>query len=344
MANYTLGISLPDRFSIYNIRKEDIMRKIPIFFASDDNYAPILSVAIRSIEEHASVGNIYEIRILTEGLTKRNRQRLLSMRTDSLHISIVNVNEALMNDKESIKATLRDYYSESIFYRIFIASLFPEMKKAIYIDCDVVLLDDIAKLYDVELGDKILGAVADESIPRIPAFSAYTDRWVGVPPEEYINSGVLLINLDSFRKENIEGKITYLLNNARFMTLAPDQDYLNFLCRGRIKYLSEGWNKQPIEGQKNPSSDLHLVHYNMFTKPWRYRGVLYEEEFWNRAKNTPYNEELDISLATYTEADRSRDLSAAEKLVESAQRMADNPGLGFAEYMERHKEKEHITV
>ncbi|MBQ7363358.1 MAG: glycosyltransferase family 8 protein [Clostridia bacterium] len=305
-------------------------RRIPIFFASDDNYVPYLAVTVKSIADHASEGNIYDIKVLTSGLTEENTKRLASMKTHAIDVEIVNINEAITNHRGSLRKRLRDYYSESIFYRIFIASLFPKLERAIYIDCDIVLVDDIAKLYDIDLGDNILGAVADESIPSVPEFCTYVERWVGVPRNEYINSGVLLLNLTEFRRAGIEKRITELSSAYNFDTVAPDQDYLNFLCRGRIKYLDLSWNKQPKADNPIPVSELHLIHYNMFNKPWHYEGVLYEEEFWRVADTTPYREELRSTLKNYTDGERRQDLEGAAMLVSNAARLTYAEG-GFNE-------------
>ena len=307
-----------------------MVRRIPIFFASDDNYLPYLAVAIRSIADNGTDGNVYDIKILTNGFSREGEQILRSMELPRVEIEIVNVNEAVTAHRGHLKKRLRDYYSESIYYRIFIGSLYPELERAIYLDCDIVLVDDVAKLYDEDMGDAIIAAVADESIPDVPAFCKYVDKWVGVPVERYINSGVLLMNLVEFRRAGIERRITSLVSSHNFDTVAPDQDYLNFLCSGRIRYLPLSWNKQPKPANVIPVEELHLIHYNMFNKPWHYGDVPYSEVFWHYAERTPFIEGIRAGLAAYGEADRARDLSGAEMLVDNAARLAEAEG-GFAD-------------
>ena len=283
-----------------------MQRIIPIFFASDDNYLPYLAVTVKSIADHGTDGNIYDIKVLSNGISGENADKLLAMELPRVKLEIVDITKEIHNHRGNLRLRLRDYYSESIFYRIFIGSLYPELDRAIYIDCDVVLVDDIAKLYDAEIGDNILGAVADESIPGVPEFVEYVDRWVGVPAEMYVNSGVLVMNLKEFRAAKIEKKITEYIAKYNFDTVAPDQDYLNFLCKGRICYLDYTWNKQPKPELATPVSELHLIHYNMVYKPWHYTGVLYEEEFWRVADTTPFGEWLHGVLRGYTEQERVR--------------------------------------
>lgn len=312
-------------------------RRIPIFLASDDNYIPYLAVTVKSIELHASDENTYDVKVLTSGLSKSSQDKLLPLQTDNLNIEIVNIEEKIKEHRGRINRTLRDYYSESIFYRIFIASLYPELDRAIYIDCDTVLVDDIAKLYDEELGDNILAGVIDESIPDVPEFVDYVTNWVGVSAEHYINSGVLVINLKEFRLVEIERKITASISRHDLETVAPDQDYLNHLCHGKIKYLPSSWNKQP-KGGEVPLSELHLIHYNMFNKPWRYREVQYGDEFWRVARLTPFYDDIYRELQNYTDDKRARDGVCARLLVENAARLASLPS-GFQDKLNAGKHK-----
>ena len=305
-------------------------RRIPIFFASDDNYLPYLAVTAKSIADHGTDGNIYDIKILTNGLSEERVNMLLSMELPRVNIEIVNIEDAVNGHRGHLKKRLRDYYSESIYYRIFIGSLYPELDRAIYVDCDIVLVDDIAKLYDEDIGDAILGAVADESIPSVPEFCDYVERWVGVKSDKYINSGVLLINLEEFRRAEIEKRITKYVSTYNFDTVAPDQDYLNFLCSGRICYLDKTWNKQPKQGGHIPVSDVRLIHYNMVNKPWHYSGVDYEDEFWAVADTTPFSEMLHREFEGYTDEKKEKDRMGAVMLVANAGRLADEKG-GFME-------------
>ncbi len=290
-------------------------QRIPIFFASDDNYLPYLTVTLASIEKYASDSYIYDIRVLTTDISEDGKSFLASLDMPHLNIEVVNLEDRMKTVRAEIRKTLRDYYTESIFYRIFIPHLFPHLKKAVYLDCDIVLQDDIAKLYFEDIGDNILGVVRDECIAPIPDFAVYVDKVVGAPEGYYFNSGVLVINIDRFREEKIEAKLVHLLKTFNFPTVAPDQDYLNHLCRGKVHYFSHGWNKQPHQNSKFSNSDIHLIHFNMFNKPWHYDDVLYEDRFWEIADETPVSEWLRKEKASYTDEKRKEDEAAAKKLI-----------------------------
>ena len=131
------------------------------------------------------------------------------------------------------------------------------------------------------------------------------------------------MNLDAMREIGLEEKFVYLLKTFNFDTVAPDQDYLNLLCHGRVLYLDKGWNKHPIAGNEIAREDLHLMHYNMFNKPWHYYGVENEDLFWSTAKRTPFAAQLAAARRSYTDKQRSADLEGAKKLLLSAQRIAE---------------------
>ena len=256
---------------------------IPIFFASDDNYIPFLAVAIKSLLDNASDKYFYNIHILTEGLREDNIRKIKELETANSKIYFKDLSQNIVRIKERLSAILRDYYSVSIFYRIFIASLYPEYHKAIYLDCDIVLVDDISKMYNIDIKDNIFGVATDDVVYTSDVFTRYAEEGVGIYNHQYFNSGVLLMNLDAYRENRIQEKFVYLLVKYNFDTICPDQDYLNVLCRDKIVWLDKGWDRMPV-GEFD--GELHLIHYNNFKKPWFYDDVSYSEYFWEYAHKT----------------------------------------------------------
>ena len=261
---------------------------IPVFFSSDDNYLPFLAVSMRSLIDNLSPDARCDIHILNNGLNPSRAQHLLQMATDTVRVHLVDVSREIAPLAE--KLNLRDYYTASIYFRLFIPSLFPQYHKAIYLDADIAVNGDISRLYRTQLGNRLVGAVPDAIIASHRDFQGYAEAGLGIPHRRYFNSGVMLMNLDQFRMQQIERKFVYLLNTYHFDTICPDQDYLNVLCRGQVLYLDQGWNKMSIDDSYPGTPDL--VHYNMFYKPWQYRDICYQEYFWKYAQRTPFYEEI----------------------------------------------------
>ena len=116
---------------------------IPIFFAVDDGYAPFLGVTLESMFEKASKNYFYNIHVLNNGINDEYKEMLMKYQnSDYCKIDFVNVNERINAITE---LHTRDYYTNAIYYRLFIADLFPEYDKALYLDADIIILDDISK-------------------------------------------------------------------------------------------------------------------------------------------------------------------------------------------------------
>lgn len=293
---------------------------IPIFFSCDDRYIPWLSVAMKSLIANASKDYDYKIHILNNGLTDDNISKIKSMETGNVAVEFDDVTAKIMPIIKNLG--LRDYYTVAIYFRLFIASMFPEYKKAIYLDGDIVVLGDIAKMFEIELSGNILGVVNDQVVEVTEPFFDYVRHAVCVEHDKYFNSGVLLMDLEKFRSEQIEKQFVDILTKYNFELVAPDQDFLNFLCKDRVLYLDKSWNKQCVKD--NYKGELNIVHYNYFKKPWNDRTVKYRKYFWKYCKETPFYEyALDFlkntKLSTKQEAKRGaiENIKRANRIVAS---------------------------
>lgn len=301
-------------------------QNIPIFFSSDNNYVPFLAVAINSLIENASKDYSYDIIILNSGLSAKNIERIKKFEDEDKNISIKfeDVRPKIENITGALSLRLRDYYSISIFYRLFIPSLYKEYSKAIYLDADVVLVDDISKLYNENIEGFLVGGVPDEVVNNSEVFREYSVKALDLEPGNYFNSGVLLMNLEEFRKEKIEEKFLHILEKYNFDVIAPDQDYLNFLCKGKVKYVNRGWDRMPNLDENFDDSNLHLIHFNMFQKPWNYDDVLYEDYFWKYASKTDFYDEISKMKGKYTQEDREKDDIGGVNLLNQSKRISSS--------------------
>ena len=299
-------------------------REIPIFFTIDDSYAPFLAVALNSAIKNSDPQRNYKAIVLYQDLGADNISRLQSLQTENFKIELmpIRANMEALDDRMSNRLRC-DYFTLTIYFRLFIPSMFPQYDKGIYIDSDVVLTDDIAKLFDIDIGENYIGACNDLSIADIPPLVAYTEKAVGVNAKEYINSGVLLMNLKKMRDDDLEGHFLSLLNKYHFDSIAPDQDYLNAMCNGKIYYLEEKWDTMPNDA-KPMLTETSLIHYNLFSKPWCYDGIQYEEQFWNYAQDCGFIDEIREFKASYTEDKKKADSECLELLVSRGMEIPEN--------------------
>ena len=294
-----------------------MIKEIPVFFSTDDNYIPYLDVAVSSLIANASDGFNYRIIVLNTGLKEESIYKVKQNEKASFKIDFVNISREI----ERIKSRFKNVYHFSVvtYYRLFIASLFPMYDKAIYLDCDLVVLGDISELYRTELGNNILGAAPEQFVQSTGEFREYAQSALGIDPDTYVNAGVLLMNLAEFRKNKIEERFVHLITEHDFDLLDPDQAYLNYLCHGKIQVLPNGWNKEPMalacEGQKN------IVHYALYKKPWQYDDVIDGEHFWYYAKKSRFYEQICTSRRNFGAAEMAMKEDAAREILEHARRI-----------------------
>ncbi len=313
--------------------------EIPIIFSTDDNYIAYLDVAISSLIENASDLYSYRIIVLNTGLRPENVEMVKRRERVGFVIDFVDIS----HEVESIKGRFKNVYHFSVvtYYRLFISSLFPQYDKVVYLDCDLVLLGDVSELYHTELGENILAAAPEQFVQSTPEFRRYAQKALGVDPDDYVNAGVLLINLKAFRKNRIEEQFVKLITDFQFDLLDPDQAYLNYLCQGKILVLPNGWNKEPMplpcEGKKN------IVHYALYKKPWQYDDVLDGEYFWHYAARSPFLSQIRATREGFDEAARKRAEETAREILEHANRISDSENT-FANLLGRNRDEAYGKI
>lgn len=297
-------------------------KEIPVFFAVDNGYIPFLSVTLRSLIDNTSNENKYAIKILYTSVTDENKEKIKKYEKENISIEFVDLNKQLEEIKE--KLYTRNYFSNTTYYRLFIPELYPEYDKAVYIDSDTVCLSDIAELYNTDMGDNLIAGIPDGVIQAIDIFKDYVERVVGVADyNNYFNAGVIVMNLKELRDYKFEEKFIYMLEKIKF-EVAQDQDYLNRLCKGRVKILDYSWNRMPVMGKTE--GKINLIHYNLGAKPWYFDNVVYQEYFWEYAKKTEFYNEIKELGTKYTDEDKERDDSNSLKLMELAKKETECVG------------------
>lgn len=292
---------------------------IPIFYAIDDSYAKFVAVSIKSLIMNANNNYNYDINVIYENLSEENAKKLKSLETDNVKIILTEMNQNLSMITDKLGNRLREYtFTLTIFFRLFIPVMFPKYDKCIYIDADTVIPGDISRLYNEDLGNNYLGCIVDKSTNDNEILASYFEKVVGIPRDKYINSGVLLMNSKKLRELKIDEKFLDLYTKYGFDVIAPDQDYINSMCYGHIKYLSDIYDAMPNPNNKEVEKPV-IIHYNLFLKPWQYENVQYYDYFWKYAKFTPYYDEILEIKNSYTDEDRKKDSEWMDLMVSRAE-------------------------
>lgn len=289
--------------------------KIQIFFACDDNFVKFTIVAIQSLKANASREYSYHIHILYTKMSEEMKKAALSLADGTFEITFDDVTDYLKS--VDYKLHTRDYYSKTTYYRLFIPEMFPELDKALYIDSDMIVLGDIAELYNHDLGENYVGACNEQAMIQAECYGNYVEKCVGISRYKFFNAGMILINCRQFRGKKLLEKFIKLLHEYKFI-VTQDEDYLNVLCKDKVLWIENCWNVEMFGEIQYKPEDFKLIHYIMVSKPWHYRDCIHQDFFWKYAKETPvYSQILEV-LDSYTDEERKRDAESCDRLAQMA--------------------------
>lgn len=308
-----------------NLGKLNILHEnskdVPIFFACDDSYVKYLMVTIQSIKSHATLSHEYKIYVLNTDISDENKGKLYDMESRNLKIEFCDVSSQLKAIEK--KLSVRDYYSLTTYYRVFIPDLYKQYDKVLYLDSDIIVNQDVANLYKYNLGSNYVGAIQDYAVTSTEVLGEYVEQVLGISKSAYFNAGILLINSKAFRAHNIKHKFLDLLDTYSFV-VAQDQDYLNILCQNKVLWIDSKWNVQMSEEKERDLSKVGIIHYNFARKPWNCTEGRYVSTYWEYAKRTADYDTLVELCREYSEKDKAREKQHGENLLHLAQEEIDN--------------------
>ncbi len=288
--------------------------KIHIFYACDDNFVKFTIVSFESMKKNASKAFKYHIHVLHTNIEEQTMTTLLEMADDSFTVTFDDVSDYMANLCETLP--IRDYYSNTTYYRMFIADMFPELDKVIYIDSDTVVQGDISELYNYDVENFDVAACHEQAMVQVDAYGKYVEVNLGIDRNAYFNAGILLINCKRFREKKALENFVRLLGIYNFR-VTQDEDYLNLICRDHVLWLPQSWNTEALFADCD-EKEANIIHYIMVSKPWHYHDCKFGDVFWRYAKQTPVYDEIKEILDGYTDEERERDAASAEKLLNLA--------------------------
>lgn len=261
-----------------------------IFYATNDKFVTILAVSIASLLCNARSKTPIVISVLVQGdLSTKNRAALeaLSKLRENSTVKLVAVDNSLF---DGIHVEKR-FGIESL-YRIVIARLIPDESRALYLDCDTVILGDVEELYNEDLEGAVIGAIPEDFIVDPKKTNIYSVQHHD--DFRYCNSGVLLIDLDRYRTLEIEQQVfDYFSNEYKTLKMFPDQNAINLIMSrvgGGFKYLDLKWNFMPfvkgwrfwdLTNYNRVKSDPKIVHFANESKPVNYYRNIFAPTKWD---------------------------------------------------------------
>lgn len=221
---------------------------LPIVFTCDDAYFKYTNVVITSILHNQNKNCRYEINILSEFISEKNKK--IAKRQIEKH-SNFSIKFVTLKDIDSNRFFLNSYMSISTYYRLYIPQLFSHYERILYLDSDVIVDADVSELARLDFEDTLSICCSSPYIKNIVleggnekvSLSYFTDVLKMPDPLQYFNAGVMLYNLKKMNVMGVSEKLFKALEEIN-EPLLQDQDILNSVLsnNGGVKLISEKYN------------------------------------------------------------------------------------------------------
>lgn len=236
------------------------MNTINLLFSIDDGYVQQFMVTLYSIYQNSSHKAI-AVYVLQKQLLQKNAEIVDFCQKLGVTYHPVVIGEEAFED-----APTTDRYPETIYYRLLAHDYLPEnLDRILYVDADILCLNDIVSLYELDLGDNLYAAASHTSDGNISELVNKL-RLRNFEAESYFNSGVLLMNLANIRKAVHRQDILDYIEQNSHLLLLPDQDVLNALY---------GHQTQQIPDEiYNYDARYNVLYYSRSSGKWNLNWVI----------------------------------------------------------------------
>ncbi|WP_241807328.1 glycosyltransferase family 8 protein [Latilactobacillus sakei] len=247
--------------------------QINIVSAANSNFVEPLAILYASILNNNDDNRHYAFYVLSDQLTARDQATLRQITARfNAELTFIEVDETPLTTVIQNQQILKTAY-----YRLLIPNLLPEIERVLYLDCDTLCLANLARLWDIELGNTPLAAVEDASFQNRLAQMSISYKSI-----RYFNAGVLLMNLAVWRQQKLTEQILAFIKEHPQKLKFHAQDALNAILHDRWIHLHPKWNvqsnilmdfiiapterinRQFMSAQKDPG----LIHFCGSEKPW----------------------------------------------------------------------------
>lgn len=272
-----------------------IKDKITIVVATDNHYAILLAALIKSIEINHKTPEKIDLYIIDDGVSESSKKKIEQSSSKNVTTmywfktaKVIPPNVKIPVDKSAFPITT--------YLRLFAPYIIPkETERFLYLDVDMILKEDISKLWHINLEDKLFAAVPDLA-------KVFSSEWGGVPnykelgfdPQTpYFNAGMLLVDPIKWREADISNRVIQCIYDNIASASFPDQYGLNVVLANQWVILDQRWNTFAVLEIADP----YLIHY-LDIKPIfkSYNcNLAYKDEFYKYLRMTPYKDHKPVS-------------------------------------------------
>lgn len=306
---------------------------VRVLFTLDRAYLPMFSVVARGIFEHRDPRRDYELLVISDDLSPTDLDYVAPSTVPGPGQAGSFTYRLVSLDKDSPLlegARPGEGFPIQVLFRLLAPELLPDVDRVVYLDCDLVVLDDVAGLFDQDLGGALLGACVDPGMAGMVGGYGLSERErltgeLGMAdPYSYFCAGVLLWDLARTREETDPASLVEFTKTHRLRF--GDQDALNHAFQGeRLRHLDMRWDvlydsegirvsqivphapegirKQYLQARRDPA----IFHYAGPHKPWQ-RRVDGSPLFWQAARGSSGYEDLMALYSANMAAEKDSEL------------------------------------
>lgn len=276
-----------------------IPNRIQVAFCIDNNYSKYCGVALKSLLENINFNQEITVHIINDGsINDENRLKFNSMLANypNAEINFVDIDSSQFDNLPNN----RKHISIATYFRLKMHKFLPlEVKKVIYMDSDIIVCDNIAYLWQFDLGGKLLAGTYDEG-------GIMQQRRLHLPVNHpYFNAGITILNLEKMRAINADNFFMKCYENNKDIITLQDQDILNIASIDDLAIFDLRWNangrlyvfndlermyskEMALKSVYNPG----ILHFTDAKKPWKYVvcGHPLKELYFEYLDRTPWKQ------------------------------------------------------
>ena len=288
-------------FSFFYLKETKTNNNISVAMAADDNYTYPTIVSITSLMTNSKNDTYYDIYIMIPGnFNEENKQKILSLHEkyeNKCKITLIDMQDRYKNAND------KGHITTPAYYRLALSDVLPGEKKIIWLDCDTLIFEDLTDLFNIAMRDFYYMGFLDDNVDGLAEF--------GIKDDHYICSGVMLVNLEKLRQDDMVNKFEKFISENNDKLVQHDQTVINLICYENIGVLpakygvfnfatlekakehadilksSERYTKNEMQDAFEHPAILHCIW-----KPWWNNESAHNQELWLQyaAKTDYFNE------------------------------------------------------
>ena len=269
---------------------------VHVALSSDDNYAQHLTVTLYSLLINVSAQNFYHLHVLDGGITAQNKEKILASlkKFSNQEIKFYQIDKSVFKNSQKIL-----HINEMSYFRILLSKILTKLEKVLYLDSDLLIFKDVAEIFKINLKENEFLAASQIFHPN---YQKVLSKQFNKNLSLCFNAGVLLMNLQAMRKNNLTKELMNFSRLNANKLLAADQDVFNIVMNSKVKKLDPTWNvgsyifyaKNHTYCQLNQTKFKELknnpgiIHFDG-AKPWSFGHLhLYKKKYFQILDQTAF--------------------------------------------------------